>query len=415
MIEGKSIIQEIKDRGFFYQCTDEEGLISSLNLDKSPSAYIGFDCTASSLHIGSLIQIMLLRMLQRHGIKPIVLIGGATTKIGDPTFKDKARSMLGEEQVVKNSVGIKESLSKFIKFGDGHTDAIMLNNDAWLGNLNYIDFLRDYGKHFSVNRMIALDSIKMRLEREQNLSFLEFNYMIFQAYDFLYLYNNNNCILQCGGSDQWGNIINGVDLIRRINGADAFGLTTPLVTNANGTKMGKTEKGAVWLNESMASPYEYYQFWRNIDDSDVFKFMKLFTDLPLEKISDFEQDKNININELKKILALEATKICHGNKKANDSHDAAVAAFEKGDMQNIDCITIHKDKFSQDVFLYELFRLSGLCSSNSEGRRLIKSGGAKLNQEKITDETFKFNFKSFKRDYLILSSGKKRHIKILIS
>jgi tyrosyl-tRNA synthetase len=414
MIDGKQFITEFKDRGFFYQCTDEEALSDSLAKTKNPAAYIGFDGTATSLHIGSLIQLMILRMLQKHGIKPIILIGGATTKIGDPTFKDKARQLLDTEQINKNIAGIQKSISKFVRIGEEKTDAIMLNNNDWLSNLNYIDFLREYGKHFSINRMLSFESVKLRLEREQNLTFLEFNYMLLQAYDFLHLHDNHNCILQCGGSDQWGNIINGVELIRRIRGKEAFGLTTPLTTTASGIKMGKTEQGAIWLNEDLLSPYEYYQFWRNISDEDVFKFMKLYTDISPEEIKQYEEDKSTNINEFKKILATEATKLCHGETEAQESHKAAIAAFEQGDMDNIQAVTISKAQLKDGVFLYELFKMSNLCSSNSEGRRLIRGGGAKLNQQKVTDENLQITLKDFKNNSITLSSGKKRHIKILM-
>ena len=414
MIDGKQFIAEFKSRGFFYQCTEEKSLSNALTNTKNPAAYIGFDCTATSLHIGSLIQLMILRILQKYGIKPIILIGGGTTKIGDPTFKDKSRQLLDTEQINKNIIGIKKSISKFVQFGEGKTDAIMLNNDDWLSGLNYIDFLRDYGKYFSVNRMLSFESVKLRLEREQNLSFLEFNYMLLQAYDFLHLYDKYNCILQCGGSDQWGNIINGVELIKRVKSKEAFGLTTPLATTASGVKMGKTEQGAVWLNEDLLSPYDYYQFWRNVTDEDVFRFMKLYTDLSLEEIKQYEVDKSTNINEFKKILATEATKLCHGKEEAKKVHESAIAAFEQGDMGNIQSVTISKSKIKKGIFLYELLKYSGLSSSNNEGRRLIRGGGAKLNQQKVTDENLQITLEDFKNNFIILSSGKKRHIKILI-
>jgi tyrosyl-tRNA synthetase len=407
---AKDLLRELKERGFLHQCTDEFGL--SKRLEKTPKnlAYIGFDCTAASLHVGSLMQIMLMRILQRHDITPIAILGSTTTKIGDPTGKDEARKFLSEQEIQQNFLGIKKSLSKFINFGN----ALMLDNSSWLEKLNYIKFLRDYGKHFSVNRILAFDSVKLRLEREQHLSFLEFNYMLLQAYDFLYLYENHNVILQCGGSDQWGNIVSGIELIRKIHQVEAFGITTPLITLASGAKMGKSEQGAVWINEDLLSPYNYYQFWRNIDDRDLFKFMRLFTDLPVDQIAGYEADKSTNINDFKKLLAFEATKMCHGEEEATRASIIAIEAFENKNLENMESMGIAQSDIDKGVAIYELFRMSGLCPSNSEARRLIRSGGARLNQEKIDDENLIITHKHFIDNALVLSSGKKNHRKMVV-
>lgn len=412
MSRGKIFLEEFKARGLFYQATNEQGFSLAVDDAKAPSAYIGFDCTATSLHVGNLMQVMILRLLQKHKIKPIVLIGGATTKIGDPTGKDSARKVLSDSEAAENIKGIKHSFSKFIKFGDGPYDAVMLNNSDWLESINYMDFLQHYGRHFSVNRMISFDSVKPRLEEGKNLSFLEFNYMILQAYDFYHLNKTHGCILQCGGSDQWGNIVNGVELARRVNSVEVFGITTPLITTASGAKMGKTEQGAVWLNEDLLSPYNYYQFWRNADDRDIFKFMRIYTDLSLEEIEKYEADKATNINEFKKILAYEATMLCHGVDAAEKAQKAAISAFESQDMEDIESVRIQKSSIEEGIFLYELFVLAGLASSNGEGRRLIAGKGARLNNEKIEDERYKVTMTDFKNGAAILSSGKKHHVKL---
>lgn len=413
MINKQEFISEFKNRGYFYQCTDENSLKKKLSSGDQVAAYIGFDCTATSLHVGSLMQIMTLRLFQKYGIKPIVLIGGGTTKIGDPTGKDKARKVLEDEDIAQNIEGIKKSLSKFIKFGNGLSDAVMVNNNDWLSGIKYLDFLRDIGKHFSINRMLSFESVKIRLEREQNMSFLEFNYMILQGYDFLHLFKNNNCYIQCGGSDQWGNIINGVELVRRIEGEEVFGLTTSLITTSSGQKMGKTEGGAVWLNEDMLSPYEYYQYWRNVEDDDVIRFMKFFTDISVEKIDEFEKS-NQNINELKKILAYEVTKLCHGENEAKNSEQTAINVFEKGEMRGIEEVEILPSCLDDKLFLYQLYVQSGLAGSNGEAKRLIKGGGARLNKDKISDENYIVSKDDFSNNSLIISSGKKKHIKIII-
>ncbi|MEQ9116387.1 MAG: tyrosine--tRNA ligase [Rickettsiales bacterium] len=413
MVTRQDFIQEFKDRGYYYQCTDEEALAGKLKSPGEVGAYIGFDCTATSLHVGSLMQIMTLRLFQKYGIKPIVLIGGGTTKIGDPTGKDKARKVLDDAAIAENIEGIKKSLSKFISFGSGASDAVLLNNDDWLSDIKYLDFLRDIGKHFSVNRMLSFESVKLRLEREQNMSFLEFNYMILQGYDFLHLNKHHNCFVQCGGSDQWGNIINGVELTRRVEGKEAFGLTTPLITTSSGEKMGKTEGGAVWLNEDMLSPYEYYQYWRNVEDDDVIRFMKFFTDLSVPEI-DMLAKENTNINDLKKKLAFEVTKMCHGESAAAEAEQTAISVFEKGEITGVEEFEISEKELDGNLFLYQLYAKSGLAESNGAAKRLIKGGGAKLNKEKISDENYVVTKDDFGNNTLIISSGKKKHMKIIL-
>ena len=320
----------IAERGFIHQCTDDSGLDALLAGDNPRTAYIGFDCTADSLHVGSLVPIMLLRWYQKCGHKPIVLMGGGTTRVGDPSGKDESRKILSDDDIAHHMAGIEGVFEKFMTFGDGPADAVMDNNADWLDTLKYISFLREYGRHFSVNRMLSFDSVKLRLEREQPLSFLEFNYMILQAFDFLELARRRDCVLQLGGSDQWGNIVNGVELGRRVDGLTLYGLTSPLITTASGEKMGKTASGAVWLNGDRLSPYEYYQFWRNTADADVARFLKLFTELPMDDIARLDALKDAEINEAKKILAVEATRLCHGEKAAEDAAETARATFEEG-------------------------------------------------------------------------------------
>lgn len=407
---GTDFLAEFKARGFFYQCTDEGALIAALN-SKNPAAYIGFDCTATSLHVGSLMQIMIFRLLQKHGIKPLVIIGGGTSKAGDPSFKDEARKLLSDAEIAVNAAGIKESIAKFVKFGEGACDALMINNADWLDDLNYMEFLRDYGKHFSVNRMLSFDSIKLRLDREQSLSFLEFNYMILQAYDFYVLNRDYNCLLQIGGSDQWGNIVNGIELTRKVSGKSVFGMTTPLITTASGAKMGKTMAGAVWLNESMLKPYDYYQFWRNCEDGDVFKFMRLYTDISLEQIKQYESS-SANINDYKKILAYEATKLCHGQEAADAVAITVQNVFEKGVIEGVEEYRLTSADLGMSIC--ELFTRSGLTISNGEAKRLISGGGARLNDNKVTDEYYKISAEDFVDGEAILASGKKRFVKILL-
>ncbi|MDH5747790.1 MAG: tyrosine--tRNA ligase, partial [Rhodospirillales bacterium] len=337
------------ERGFFHQCTDLEAL-DDLASKEIVSAYIGFDCTAPSLHAGSLVSIMLLRALQQSGHKPIVLMGGGTTKVGDPSGKDESRQLLSEEQIAANMNGIKQVFSKFLTFGDGPTDAIMVNNADWLDELQYIPFLRDYGRHFSINRMLGFESVKLRLEREHPLTFLEFNYMILQAYDFLELSRRQNCLLQMGGSDQWGNIVNGVELGRRIDNRSLYGLTTPLLTTSSGAKMGKTAAGAVWLNEDMLSAYDYWQYWRNTEDDDVGRFMKLFTDLPLDEIERQEKLEGNEINEAKKTLATEATKLCHGAEAAKGAAETARKTFEEGTLgEDLPSVNVPRAELDQGI------------------------------------------------------------------
>ena len=403
-------IEEFTARGFYHQATDLESL-KQLTSTKKISAYIGFDPTAASLHVGNLMQVMILKLLQKHGHRPIVIVGGGTVKVGDPSGKDEMRQMLTNDGIASNMEGIKSCLSKYIKFGDKDNEALMLNNDLWLKDLNYLEYLRDYGKYFSINRMLKFDSIKLRLEREQNLSFLEFNYMLLQAYDFAELNRRYKCRLQLGGSDQWGNIVSGVELNRRLGGEEVFGLTTPLITTASGAKMGKSANGAIWLSEKLLSPYDYYQFWRNTDDRDVIKFMKLFTELPLEKIEQYSKMQGSDINEVKKILALEATKLCHG---AGEAEKAALTAAEtfggKGLSDDLPAIEVSKKDLEQGIAAYLVFQQAGLASSGGEARRLIRGNGAKVNDQVVMDENMLINISHCNSDTVIkLTAGKKRH------
>ena len=402
-------LKEFKDRGLYYQCTADDELSKILD-EKKIKAYIGFDCTAGSLHVGSLLQIMCLRLLQKHGHQPIVLMGGGTTRIGDPSGKDKTRKILSDSVIEKNTKNIENILKKYLNSDDEKIKPIFVNNYSWLKNLNYISFLRDIGKHFTINKMLTFDSIKTRLEREQSLSYMEFNYMILQAYDFLELNKKNNCILQLGGSDQWGNIVNGVELIKRYSDKIVFGLTTPLITLANGAKMGKTENGAIWLDKKFLSPYEYWQFWRNSDDRDVIKFLNYFTDLSLDEI---EKIKDKEINELKILLANETTKMLHGKQEAVNCEKAAKEAFSQNSTGiNLPSIKLDKNNFKNSMNVLDLIILSKLEKSKSEIRRLIKGSAVKINNEIITDDKTNINQKYFKDNFLKLSLGKKRHIKI---
>jgi len=402
-------LKEFKDRGFFYQCTGEEDLSKLLDKEKI-NGYIGFDCTAESLHVGSLLQIMCLRLLQKHGHRPIVLLGGGTTRIGDPSGKDKTRTILSEEEIEKNIKNIEKILKNFLDIKDPKTKPIFVNNYSWLKNLNYISFLRDIGKHFTINKMLSFDSVKTRLEREQSLSYMEFNYMILQAYDFLELNKKENCILQMGGSDQWGNIVNGVDLIKRHSNKQAYGLTTPLITLASGAKMGKSENGAVWLDRKFLSPYDYWQFWRNIDDRDVLKFLKIFTDL---NINEIEKIKNNNINELKILLANKATEMLHGEKEAKSSEETAKQTFSDNSMgKNLPSISINEEMIKSKMTIIDLIILSKLENSKSEIRRLIKGNGIKINNQVISEEKLMITKDLFQNNLIKLSLGKKRHVKI---
>ena len=403
-------IREFKDRGYFYQCTDEAGLSNVLN-KKSIKGYIGFDCTAQSLHVGSLLQIMCLRQLQKHGHQPIVLLGGGTTRIGDPSGKDKTRKILDENEIEKNIKSIELVLKKYLNTDNKKTSPIFVNNYSWLKELNYISFLRDIGKHFTINKMLSFDSVKLRLDREQSLSYMEFNYMILQAYDFLELNKKQNCLLQIGGSDQWGNIVNGVDLIKRYSSKEVFGLTTPLITLASGAKMGKTESGAVWLDKNLLTTYDYWQFWRNTDDRDVTKFLKMFTDLSLEKIEDI---KNENINDLKILLANEATKMLHGEIETKKVEELAKSTFrENSTGEHLPSVKIGSDLIGEDII--SLIEHVNSELSKSEIRRLIKNNGIKIDNEKIEDEKLLISKKLFEsKGFIKLSVGKKKHFKIII-
>ena len=402
-------LKEFKDRGFFYQCTGEENLSQLLDKEKI-RAYIGFDCTAESLHVGSLLQIMCLRLLQKHGHQPIVLLGGGTTRIGDPSGKDKTRTILSEKEIEKNINNIEKILKNFLDDKDPETKPIFVNNYTWLKNLNYISFLRDVGKHFTINKMLSFDSVKIRLEREQSLSYMEFNYMILQAYDFLELNKKEKCMLQIGGSDQWGNIVNGVDLIKRYSNNHVYGLTTPLITLASGTKMGKTESGAVWLDKKFLSSYDYWQFWRNIDDRDVLKFLKIFTDINVDEIENIKDD---NINELKILLANKATSMLHGEDEARKCQETAKQTFSENSLgDNLPTTQINKKMLDDNISILDLVILSKLESSKSEIRRLIKGNGIKINGQAISDEKFLITEDLFKDSLIKLSLGKKKHIKV---
>ncbi len=404
-------LKEFKDRGFFYQCTSEDELSKLLDKVKI-KGYIGFDCTAESLHVGSLLQIMCLRLLQKHGHRPIVLLGGGTTRIGDPSGKDKTRKILNEKEIDRNIKNIEKILKNFLDVKNPKTKPIFVNNYSWLKGLNYISFLRNIGKHFTINKMLSFDSVKTRLEREQSLSYMEFNYMILQAYDFLELNKKKNCTLQIGGSDQWGNIVNGVELIKRYSNKQAYGLTTPLITLASGTKMGKTEAGAIWLDKKFLSAYDYWQFWRNTDDRDVLKFLKIFTDLEISEINNLQ---NNNVNELKILLANKTTAMLHGKKAAQHSEKAAKEAFSGSSLgSNLPTVKIKSKDFGEQIGIIELIILSRLENSKSEIRRLFKGNAIKINDKLINDEKLIINNKQFNENYFKLSIGKKRHIKIEI-
>ncbi len=411
MTEPRSdFLREIIGRGFLHQCTDLAGL-DALAENGPIAAYIGFDCTADSLHVGSLVPIMMLRWLQKTGHKPIVLMGGGTTKIGDPSGKDESRKLLSEDQIRTNMAGIRRIFDRYLVFGDGPTDAIMIDNSDWLDRLNYVDFLREYGRHFSVNQMLAFDSVRLRLEREQHLSFLEFNYMVLQSYDFLEISRRHDCVLQMGGSDQWGNIVSGVDLGRRLDRKSLFGLTTPLITTAAGTKMGKTAQGAIWLTEARLTAYDYWQYWRNAEDADVGRFLRLFTELPENEIARLEALEGVEINEAKKQLANETTKLCHGAAAAEAAAETARRTFEEGALgRDLPTVEVPRDRLAQGILAYELLRESGLTASNGEARRLIKGGGARINDAAIDNDSRTVDLGDLNEDGLIkLSAGKKRH------
>ena len=409
-----TFLSEMNSRGFLNQCTDLEGLKNILK-QQTIKAYIGFDTTAPSLHVGSLMQIMILRLLQKYGHQPIVLLGGGTTLIGDPSGKDSTRKILKEKEIKNNIISIKKIFEKLLHSKNKKTKPIFVNNYDWLSKLKYIDFLRDIGKHFTINKMITFDSVKLRLDREQSLSYMEFNYMILQAYDFYQLFKKNNCILQLGGSDQWGNIVNGVELIRRILQKNAFGLTTPLLTLSSGAKMGKTEKGAVWLDKKMFSPYDYWQFWRNTSDDDVKKFLKYFTDDDIDDLTkEIENEKNVN--NLKILLANKATTILHGSKAAKDSAETAKETFERGGLgKNIPEKKIKKKIISNGINIIELISQNNLVQSKSEARRILKNNGVKINDVVINDEKKVINIEDVQENnYIKLSIGKKNHLKVKV-
>ena len=407
-----ALLSEMNLRGFLNQCTDLEKL-DKVCSEKSISAYIGFDCTASSLHVGSLLQIMVLRLLQKHGHQPIVLLGGGTTLIGDPSGKDSTRQILKQKNIKKNILSIKKIFEKLLNSKNKKTKPIFVDNYSWLGKLKYIDFLRDVGKHFTINKMLTFDSVKLRLERKQSLSYMEFNYMILQAYDFYQLFKKNNCILQIGGSDQWGNIVNGVELIRRILKKEAFGLTTPLITLSSGDKMGKSEKGAVWLDQKLFSAYNYWQFWRNTADEDVKKFLKYFTEIDINEISKkIESEKDIN--KLKILLANEATNILHGSKAAKDSEETAKETFIRGGIgKEIPEKKISRKLISKGINIIDLVFQNGLSSSKGDARRMLKNKGIKIDDQIISDEKKIIGLEEFsEKNHIKLSVGKKTHLKV---
>jgi tyrosyl-tRNA synthetase len=404
-------LQTLAERGFIHQVSEPEAL-DARALSSKLTAYIGFDCTAPSLHVGSLLPIMMLYWMQQTGHRPIALMGGGTTRVGDPSGKDESRRILTEEDIARNLAGIRAIFSKFLKFGDGPGDAIMANNADWLNSLNYIDFLRDVGRHFSVNRMLAFDSVKLRLDRQQELSFLEFNYMILQAYDFVELYQRRGCVLQMGGSDQWGNIVNGIELGRRMLNAQLFALTSPLITTSSGAKMGKTAAGAVWLNADVVSPYEYWQYWRNTEDADVARFLKLFTVLPLAEIARLAALKGRELNEAKKVLATEATALVHGRAAAEQAEETARRTFEEGAVaENLPTVEIPRAELEQGIGVLSAFVKAGLVASNGEARRQIKGGGLRVNDATVADEKMVLTTRDLTPEGVIkLSFGRKRHV-----
>ena len=403
------LVQTLTERGYLFQATDLEGL-DARAAKETITAYIGFDATADSLHVGSLMQIMMLRRLQQSGHRPLPLMGGGTTKIGDPSGKDEMRKLSDPATIAANIASIKPVFAQFLKFGSGPSDALLLNNDDWLDGLKYIEFLRDVGRHFTINKMLTMDSVKLRLEREQPLTFLEFNYMVLQAYDFVEIHRRHGCCLQLGGADQWGNIVQGVDLGRRISGAELFGFTCPLITTSSGAKMGKTAAGAVWLNADRLSPYDYYQFWRNAEDADVGRFMKLFTDMPLAEIARCEALQGSEINDAKKILALEATRLLHGGAAATASAETARKTFEEGAAGDaLPTVDVTAAELAAGIPVWDLLKRAGLAASNGEARRLIKGGGARLNDAKIDDENRKVSATDLNDGAIKLAAGKKRY------
>ena len=410
----ETFLTEFEKRGYFSQCTDRSGLDELMSKGKI-KAYIGFDCTAPSLHVGSLMQIMCLRLLQKNGHQPIVLLGGGTTLIGDPSGKEETRKIFSKKEIDKNIKSIEDVFKIFLKSKNSKTKPIFVNNYSWLSKLNYINFLREIGKHFTINKMLTFDSVKLRLEREQSLSYMEFNYMMLQAYDFYELNKRHKCILQIGGSDQWGNIVNGTDLIKRKEKKLAYGLTTPLLTLSSGAKMGKTEKGAIWLNKKMLSPYDYWQFWRNTDDKDVINFLKLFTDIDLEQIESLK-NSNQDINKLKVLLANETTAMLHGSKAAKDSELTAQKTFgDKSIGKNLPVVKVKKNSITDGMNVLDLVLLTTLANSKGEIRRMIKNDGLKINNEVVSDETKIIDQNNFDQDNnMKVSHGKKQHVIVKI-
>jgi tyrosyl-tRNA synthetase len=413
MTEFRSdFLQTMSQRGYLHQCTDGQALDALAQQPGGITCYVGYDCTGPSLHVGHLLSIMMLRRLQQAGHKPIVLMGGGTTKVGDPSGKDEARKLLTAEDIAANMATIKTAFSRFVRFGDGPSDAVMANNADWLDKLQYIDFLRDYGRHFSVNRMLSFESVKIRLEREQPLSFLEFNYMILQAYDFVELARRYDCNLQMGGSDQWGNIVNGVELGRRVHDLSLYGLTCPLLTTAAGHKMGKTASGAVWLNEDLLSGYDYWQYWRNCEDADVGRFLRLFTDLPLDEIRRLESLQGAELNEAKKILATEATALCRGREAAEQAAETARKAFEEGSFGGeLPVLKVARARLEAGIEAFTLVQEAGFAKSGGEARRHIRGGSIRVNDTAVAEETQKIGAGQLGGDgRLRLSFGKKRHV-----
>ncbi len=403
------LIQTLTARGFLHQCTNLEALDAKAT-SGVVTAYVGYDATADSLHIGNLVSIMMLRWLQKTGHRPITLMGGGTTKIGDPSGRDETRVLQDDATINARIASLQTAFGRYLAYGTGKTDALMVNNADWLDGLQYIPFLRDIGRHFTINRMLTMDSVKLRLEREQPLTFLEFNYMILQGYDFVELYRRFGCTLQLGGSDQWGNIIQGVDLGRRVVDAELFGFTCPLITTSSGAKMGKTAAGAVWLKAERFSPYDYYQFWRNTEDGDVGRFLKLFTDLPLEEIARLEKLEGAEINDAKKVLALEATTLLHGAEAAKDAAETARKTFEQGGIgDDLPTVEISATELKTGIPAWSLFQRAGLAESNGEARRLIRGGGAKVNDQKCDDENVMVTADAVVDGVIKLSAGKKRH------
>jgi tyrosyl-tRNA synthetase len=405
-----AFMKEFAARGHLHQCTNEDGL-DALMAKERVAGYIGFDCTAPSLHIGNLTQIMRLRVLQRGGHKPIVVVGGGTTKVGDPSGKDETRQLLNDAAIEANKTRHMEIYRRFLTFGDGPSDAIMVDNAEWLDKLQYIPFLRDVGRHFTINRMITMDSVKLRLDREQPLTFLEFNYMIMQSYDFVELYRRYGCRLQMGGSDQWGNIVSGIDLARRTDNAELFGLTSPLITTSSGAKMGKTAAGAVWLSADMLSPYDYWQYWRNVEDADVGRFLRVFTDLPLDEIARLEALKGSDVNDAKKTLANEATALCHGRAEADKAAETSRQTFEgSGLSANLPTVEIPRAELAKGIGILAAFTRSGLTSSNGDARRQIAGGGLRVNDDAVADEKVTLNEEQLREGVIKLSLGKKKHV-----